>query len=313
MKFFIKKSTTLIITLFVVSLLAFLAFHSMPSDVVTNMLGTSATEETVEALREELGLNRPVMVQYADWLGSLLQGDFGTSYSYNMAVGDMIAEKLPITAALVGLSCLMVIFVSIPCGIIVARNTGGILDRVFTVLNQIFMSIPPVFVGIILTYIFGTVLKVFSVGQYVSYKESPLEFWIFMLFPALSIALSRIAMTVKMLKSSLLEEMERPYIRTAYSRGHSRSSALMSHALRNALVPTITFIAISAAEMVAASIIIEQVFALPGIGRLLLTSIFSRDYPVVLAIVVILAAWVVIVNFIAELIAQRIDPRIRLG
>lgn len=313
MKYLAKKLFTLIITLFIVSLLAFLAFQIIPGNAAVLRLGTSGTPEQVEQLKQEMGLDRPIIIQYGDWLGSFLSGDMGISYTYNMPVEDMIAEKLPSTATLVLLGCLLMIGLSIPIGIFTARHAGGVVDRIMTVLNQILMSIPPVFVGILFSFVFGITLRVFVPGNFVSYEESLTKFLLFMFFPALSIALSRVAMTVKLLRASLLDEMDKNYIRTAFSRGHSRDTALRKHALRNSLVPVIVFMAVSAAEMVAAGIIIEQVFAIPGIGRLLIASIGTYDFPVVQAIVLILAAWVVVVNFIADILSQYIDPRVRLG
>lgn len=313
MKYLAKKLFTLIITLFIVSLLAFLAFQIIPGNAAILRLGTSGTPEQVERLKEEMGLNRPVVVQYGDWLGSFLTGDMGISYTYNMPVEEMIVEKLPSTVALVLLGCFLMVALSIPIGIFTARHAGGMVDRIMTVLNQILMSIPPVFVGILFSFVFGITLRVFIPGDFVSCEENFVQFLVFMFFPALSIALSRVAMTVKLLRSSLLDEMDKNYIRTAFSRGHSRDTALRKHALRNSLVPVIVFMAVSAAEMVAAGIIIEQVFAIPGIGRLLIASIGTYDFPVVQAIVLILAAWVVVVNFIADILSQYIDPRVRLG
>lgn len=313
MKYAAKKITTLIITLFIVSLLAFLAFQVIPGDVVTSRLGTNATPEQVAQMKSEMGLDRPVLIRYGDWLSDFLRGDMGISFKYNMPVREMILEKLPLTAVLVLLACLLMVVLSFPIGVFTARYAGGVFDRFMTILNQIMMSIPPVFVGILLSFVFGNIFRVFNPGSFVSYDKSVLRFLLFMLFPALSIAISRIAMSVKMLRTSLLGEMDKNYIRTAYSRGHSRDTAMRKHALRNAVIPVIVFIAVSAAEMVAGSIIIEQVFAIPGIGRLLLVSISYRDYPVVQAIVVILAFWVVIVNFLADILSQYIDPRVRLG
>lgn len=313
MKYFAKKTVTLIITLFIVSLLAFLAIQVIPGDVASSKLGTSGTPEQIEAMRESLGLNRPVLTRYWDWLTAFLQGDFGTSYAYSLPVRDMISQKLPITGILVLMAFAFTVLLSFPLGIVTARHEGGAFDRIMTVLNQVIMSIPPIFVGILLSFVFGTILHLFINGRFVSYTQSVPDFLIYMIFPALSIALSRTAMTVKMLRSSLLSEMGQNYIRTAYSRGHSRDTALRRHALKNAVIPVIAFLGITAAEMVAGSIVIEQVFNVPGIGRLLLASIGSRDFPVVQAIVVILAAWVVLVNFIADLLSQYMDPRIRLG
>lgn len=312
MKYVLRKLITLIITLFIVSLLAFLAFQVIPGDAATSSLGTNATPEKVEALREELGLNDPVLVRYGRWIGGFVQGDWGTSYQYNMPVKDMVMEKLPATAALVLLACALTVAASFPLGIVTAKREGSRLDRVMTVINQICMSIPPVFVGILLCFVFGITLRVFVPGNFVSFQDSPGKFLVYMLFPALAVSLSRIAMMVKMLRSSILEEMNKDYIRTAFSRGRTRADALQKHALRNALIPVIAFMAVTAAELVAGSIVVEQVFAVPGIGRLLLASIGSRDFPVAQAIVVILATWVVVVNFIADILYQYMDPRIRI-
>ena len=237
----------------------------------------------------------------------------GVSYSYNISVSEMVMEKLPITLVLTLMAFVLTVVISIPLGILTARRENGIFDRIMTVLNQIVMAIPPFFIGILLTCIFGLVLRVFQPGNFDMVRNDPLSFLSYMIFPALSIAIPRIAMTVKMLRSSILEQMGQDYIRTAYSRGNDRDGVLWGHALRNALIPVITFLAVSVVANVAGSIVIEQVFSIPGIGRLLLVSISTRDFPVVQAIVVILALWVVVVNFIADVLYQYIDPRIRLN
>lgn len=312
MKYVLRKVLTLIITLFIVSLLAFLAFQVIPGSPATDMLGTSATPEKVAALEHQLGLDKPLPVQYGNWVKGFITGDWGTSYSYRMPVKDMVMEKLPATAALVLIAFGLTVAVSFPLGIAIAKREGGVLDKIITVVNQICMSIPPVFVGILLCFVFGITLRVFVPGRFVAFHTDPGKFLIYMLFPALSVALSRIAMTVKMLRSSILEEMNKDYIRTAFSRGRTRAEALRKHALRNAVIPVIAVLAVTAAELVAGSIVVEQVFAVPGIGRLLLASIGNRDFPVAQAIVVLLAAWVVIVNFIADILYQYMDPRIRI-
>ena len=312
MKYILRKLLTLIITLFIVSLLAFLAFQVIPGSPATHMLGTHATAEAVAELENQLGLDKPVLIRYGHWVADFVRGDWGTSYSYHMPVRDMVMDKLPATAALVLMAFALTVLASFPLGILTARKEGGPLDRIMTVVNQICMSIPPVFVGILLCFAFGVTLRVFVPGRFVPFSRSPGQFLLYMLFPALSVALSRIAMTVKMLRSSILDEMNRDYIRTAFSRGRSRAEALKKHALRNAIIPVIAFLAVTAAELVAGSIVVEQVFTVPGIGRLLIASIGSRDFPVAQAIVVILAAWVTVVNFIADIIYQYIDPRIRI-
>ena len=312
MKYVAKKIVTLIITLFIVSLLAFLAFQIIPGDPTTEMLGTEATPEAVAALRSELGLDRPVLVRYWDWLTNFLTGDMGTSYSYRMPVSDMIGDKLPITALLTVFSFVFTVVLSIPLGILAGSVRNKVADGFFTILDQVVMSIPAFFIGILACFIFGVVFRIFVPGDFVSYTEDWGACLAYMVFPALSIAIPRIAMTVKMLRGSILNEQGQDYVRTAQSRGNGRGAILTRHVLKNALIPVITFLAVSAAEIMTGTIIIEQVFTIPGIGRLLLASISNRDFPVVQAIVVILAAWIVIVNFVADLLYQLVDPRIRL-
>jgi len=312
MNYFVKRIITLIITLFIVSVLVFLAFQVI-SDPATAMLGTSATPEKLAQLREQLGLNDPLLVRYGRWLAGFVRGDFGTSYSYSLPVSQMVAEKLPLTAGLVLISFLLMLVFSIPLGIISARHEGGALDQLLTVVGQIFMSVPSFLLGIVLTYLFGVFLKLFTPGSYVPISKSLGGWFVSLLFPALAIAVPRAAMTIKMLRASVLTQMKQNYVTTSYSRGADTRQVLNHHVLRNAIIPVITFLASSMAEMVAGGILVEQVFALPGIGVLLLSSIGNRDFPVVQTIVVFLAVWVILVNFIADMLYQVADPRIRLG
>ena len=288
MKYAAKKTAMMLLTMVIVSFLAFLAFQIIPGDAAVNKLGSDATVEAVEALRHEMGLDRPFFVRYGEWVLGALRGDFGASYSYSMSVSQMLAGKLPITALLTALAFLLIVVISIPLGIFTAGHAGGRFDKALT-------------------------LRWFTPGAFVAPEVS---FWRsvgYLMFPAVSIALPRIAMTVKMLKGSILTELERDYVRTSYSRGNSRRTTLYRHVLRNAVPATVTFLAMTVADIVAGSVVIEQVFAIPGLGRLLLSSISGRDYPVVQAVVVILAFWVVLVNLIADLINQRLDPRLRLS
>ena len=311
MKYILKKTCALIITLFIVSLLAFLAFQIIPGDPTTQLLGTEATEEARQELRQELGLDRPVLLRYFDWLGGFVRGDMGESYSYRMPVSEMLSDKLPVTALLTLLSFAFTIVLSIPLGIWAGSTKSRIMDLSITALDQIIMSVPPLFIGMLACYFLGNVLKLFVPGNFVSYTESWAGFLGYMALPALAIAIPRIAMTVKMLRSSIQSQLQQDYVRTSRSRGSSRAVILRRHVLKNAMIPVISFLAVSAAEIMTGSIIIEQVFTIPGVSRLLLASISNRDFPVVQAIVVVMAAWIVIVNFAADLLYQLADPRIR--
>ncbi len=313
MQYILKKTGVLIVTLLLISLLAYLAFQIVPGDPTTVILGLDYTPERAEVLREELGLDRNVFVRYFDWLAGVLRGDWGMSYSYSIPVQEVIEGKVAVTAALSLLAWVISIGVSIPMGIILARYQSGKLDRFFVGMNQVFMSIPAFFIGILFTYIFGLVLKWFMPGYFAPFGES---FWGamgYLLFPAVAIAIPKAAMITKLLRSSILNQMDLDYVRTAYSRGNSRWDVIKGHVLKNAILPVVTFAAMTLADIVAGSIIVEQVFALPGLGRLLVTSIGNRDFPVVQCIVVIISFVVVFMNYLADIVTQYIDPRVRLS
>ena len=313
MAYLLKKTGVLIASLLLISLLAFLAFQIIPGDPTTKILGTDYTPERAEALREQLGLSGSFASRYLNWLKGLLSGDPGTSYSYFMPVKDVLAGKIQVTAALSLLSWVFVMLLSIPMGIALARFQGSKLDRFSIVCNQIFMAVPPFFLGMLFTYLFGLILRWFTPGGYVPFSESVPKAFAYMVFPALAIAIPKAAKTAKLLRSSILNEMNKDYVRTAYSRGNSRWAVIKDHVLRNAMLPVITYLAMSLADTVAGSIIIEQVFAIPGLGRLLLASIGNRDFPVAQCIVVIIAFVVIFMNYLADIITQYVDPRVRLN
>ena len=313
MKYACRRILMLLVTMVIVSLLAFAAFDLISGSPAEIMLGTQATEERVAELEAELGLDRPFPVRYLSWLAGFFTGDLGTSYSYHQPVWELIAPKVGITLCLSLLSFLLIAAVSIPLGLWAARRSGGPLDAAGTVLNQLCMAVPPFFTGVLLSWVFSITLHVFVHGQFPDMGSDPGGALGYLFFAAVAIAIPRIAMTVRMLRSTIQGEMRRDYVRTAISRGNDRAGVLRRHVLRNALVPVVTFLAQTMAEIVAASIVVEQVFAIPGLGRLLVSSISNRDYPVVQAIVVILAFWVVLAGTAADLINQRIDPRLRLG
>lgn len=323
MKYAGKKIITLIMTLFLVSAAAFLAFQIIPGDVVTSILGTEATPEREAQLREELGLNDPPLVRYFRWMTGVLQGDFGVSYRYSknmsemMPVAELMGDKFPVTLWLAALSLGLILLISIPLGVFWARCAGNragpvgrVLDAALGVTTQAAMAVPSFFLGILVTYFFGIVLKVFVPGGYVSYKENFWGFLGYLLFPALSIAIPKIAMTARFLRSAMLTEMGTDYVRTAYSKGCTRQRVMYGHVLRNALMPVVTFLGMIMAEIVAGSIVIEQVFGLPGIGRLLVSAISTRDFPVVEILILYITSVVIFVYFLVDILYRIIDPRI---
>ena len=312
MRYLIKKVISLLITLLLISLLTFTAFSVIPGDAAAAKLGMDATPEQVEALREEMGLNDSLPVRYVNWLKAAVQGDFGQSYQYEgQSVAGLLGERLPVTALLALIAFILILFISIPLGILCARFRGGWLDTLINQLSQVTMAIPSFFLGLLLTYIFGLVLQWFQPGAFVSPKENLAESIQYLIFPAIAVALPKIAMVVKFLRNSILSELKQDYVRTARSKGNSEQRILYKHVLRNALIPVITFLALVVADILAGSIVVEQVFSVTGIGRLLITSISSRDYPVVQAIVTYITVIVITSNFIVDLLYQIVDPRVK--
>lgn len=316
MKYFGKKIITLIMTLFLVSVAAFLAFQIIPGDVVTSILGTEATPEREEQLRQELGLNLPPAERYLNWITDVLRGNLGVSYRYSknmnemMPVAELIGDKLPVTLWLAALSLLLIVLISIPLGVFWAKSTNRILDAALGMLTQTAMAVPSFFLGILVTYFFGIVLCWFTPGGYISYREDFAGFLGYLLFPAIAIAIPKIAMTARFLRSSMLTEMRADYVRTAYSKGCTDRRVMYGHVLRNALMSVVTFLGMIIAEIVAGSIVVEQVFGLPGIGRLLISSISTRDFPVVEILILYITFVVISVYFLVDILYRVIDPRI---
>lgn len=312
-KYITKKVASLFATLIVVSLITFLAFQIIPGDSVLISLGTNATEEAIEQRRQELGLNENVFVRYGKWIGGASKGDFGVSSQYNINVNALLGDRIPITLWLTILSVILIILISIPLGVLVSRRPEGWFDRILTIVTQTAMAIPPFFLGIIITLIFGFLLRVFTPGRFYYPDEDFTKFISFMIFPALAIAIPKIAMVVKFLRSSIIRELEKEYVRTAKSKGLRPGDIMYSHVLKNALTPVITFIAMVIADVLANSIIVEQVFGIPGMGRLLVMSISNRDYAVVQAVVLFIVVIIVLLNFFVDILYQYLDPRVRLS
>jgi len=319
MRFVVRKLGTLLVTLFLISVLAFLTFQIIPGDPAALLLGVDATPESLEALRAEMGLDRSVVVRYGEWLRVFLFGDMGQSYAHGLSVQELLADRLLITGSLMGLGFLLTVLIALPVGLLSAprgerAGRPGVrpLRGLVTVITQIVMAMPPLFLGLILTFVFGMSLRLFTPSDFVSFRESIARFWFYMLFPALAIALPKAAMTIRLIRSAVRDEMERDYVQTAVSRGDTERGILYRHVLPNIAVPVVTFLTLTLLMMITDSIVIEQVFSIPGVGRLLVSAIGGRDYPVVQALVVMIAAFVMTIHTLTDLVCRVIDPRITL-
>lgn len=312
MKYILKRVLILLLTLFMVSILAFSAFNIVPGDPAALILGTQASPERLDALREQLGLNQSIPTQYIQWVTGFLHGDYGQSIKYSVPVRDLLADRLPVTLGLSLLSILLIVTISIPIGVYAAKKRNTLVDRIINTFTMAGISVPSFFLGVIFIWIFGIVLKFFTPGKYIAYSDNFVGFMGFLLFPALAIAIPNIATVVKFLRSSMIGQFGSDYVRTAYSKGNQDGAVLYRHVLKNALVSILPLLGMIVAEIFSGSIIIEQVFGIPGIGRLLVSSITSRDFPLVETLVVYIAFVVVLVNTAVDILLQVIDPRIRI-
>ena len=309
MRYFIKKTIALLITLLLAVFLTFLIFEVIPSDAAEASLGIDATEEEIQALREEMGLNRPLIVRYGSFLKSAVTGDFGESDHYGIPVSELLKDRFGVTISLALFSFVLIVGISVPLGIFAARTKTKIGEGSVVFLTQTMMAVPSFFLGVLISFLFGIMLRWFVPGGYIPAEEDFFGFLGFMIYPAMAVAIPKIGMTVRFLQSSLKEQMGADYVRTAKSKGCGKGRVLWCHVLRNALVPVVTFLAMVMAEILAGSIVIEKVFDLAGVGRLLVECVSVRDLPVVRAIVLYSTAVVVVLNYGADLICRFLDPR----
>ena len=313
MYFVVRRIGSGLITLFLVSVFTFLAFSVIPGDPASLMLGTSATPEQVAVLREEMGLNRSLGTQYLRWLGGFLGGNPGDSLRFRgEGISGLIMDRLPVSFFLALLSIFFILIIAVPVSLFTVRRENSPVGRAVTVGTAIGVSIPNFFLGVLFIWIFGIGLRLFSAGTYIDYRENFAAFAGCLVFPALAIAVPNAAILTKFLRSSLFREMRSSYVRTALGKGAAAAIALRRHALRNALVPSVTLLGMIIADVFSGSIVIEQVFAIPGLGRLLIAAITSRDYPLIQALVMYIAFVVILANTLVDIAIQIIDPRIRL-
>ncbi len=299
-------------TLFAASLITFFALEILPGDAAQILLGTEARDDTLAAMRAQLGIDRPMAERYVDWVLGLLTGDLGTSQIYGIPVADMVRDRLAISLPLAGMAFLLTVLIAMPIGILAAAGRGGPADFLAMGFAQIGLAIPNFWFGILLVLLFAVKLGWVSTGGFPGWSDNPFNALGALFLPALALALSEAAILSRVVRGALLETLGEDYIRTARAKGVSSSAVIARHALRNAMIPISTIMGLQFAFLVAGSIVIENVFYLPGLGRLLIQSIFQRDLIVVRDLVLMFAGIVVLVNFAVDLIYNAIDPRARV-
>lgn len=311
LRYSLKRLLSLVISLIIASLVIFLVIEVAPGDPASFMLGINAQEDTLDALREELGLNQSKLERYLSWTFGMLQGDFGTSYTYRTPVADMVADRLWVSLPLALYALALSTLIAFPAGIYAASRRGGAGDVSVMGATQLGVAIPNFWFAMMLVLVFAINLRWFSAGGFPGWDEGLFTGFKALTLPAIALALPQAAILARVMRSSLLDILNEDFIRTARAKGLNQRQALWRHALRNALIPVLTIIGLQFSFLLAGSIIIEQVFYLPGLGRLVFQSISQRDLIVVESVVMLLVFAVIMVNFIVDLAYAWVDPRLR--
>jgi peptide/nickel transport system permease protein len=296
-----------------VSLFTFGLVRWIPGDPILIMLGTDAIGADVEGIRRLYGLDRPWPVQYVEWLASVLRGDLGVSIRTRMPVGQSILQRLPVTIELTVLSLLLGLLIGVPAAVLAATYRGKAVDAIVGITSLLGISVPGFWLAILLMLFFSLQLRLLPSIGYVALHEGPLDNLRHLILPALGLALPLGATIMRFMRSSLLEVFGQDYFRTARAKGLTYVKAVNKHALRNALIPVVTVTGIQVGRLLGGAVIIEQIFALPGIGRLVFDGITMRDYPVVQGTVLVFTFLFILINLLVDVLYGVIDPRVRLS
>jgi len=292
-----------------VTILVFFLIHLVPGDPARTILGNQATPARVALLHHEWGLDRPIWVQYGKFMGRIAHGNLGDSLFYGVSAGHLVLQRLPVTLWLIGLGTLLSVLIAVPLAAVAATYRDRIPDHVVRAVPLIGLGFPPFWVGIVLLLVFGLHLgRAFPVGGYGNGFVGHLHS---MFLPALTVAFGIAPILIRSLRASLLEVLESEYVTTARSKGLPESRVLVRHALRNAVISTVTVLGVNIGYLVGGTLVIEQVYALPGIGQLMINSIFQRDFPVVQAVTLVFSIMVVLVYLLSDVAHALLDPRVR--
>jgi peptide/nickel transport system permease protein len=295
------------------SVLVFLIIRLVPGDPVLAVLGLNATPDLIARLREDLGLNDPIYVQYVNWLTDLLRGDFGLDYRSNEPIGNLLLDRLPVTIELTAMALVLSIVFAIPLGVLAAVRRGRVADKATQGISLVGISVPDFWLGIMLILVFSLGLGVLPSSGYVPFAENPIENFRHMLLPALALAAGLAAVLIRITRAAMLDVLREDHIRFTRAKGVRERSVVFKHALRNAAIPIVTVVGLQAGYLLGGAIVIEQVFALPGVGRLVLDSVLQRNYPVVQASVLMIGLMFVLTNVAADLLYSVLNPKLRTG
>ena len=308
--FFSRRIINFVVTLFIASVVVFASMNVLPGDPALTILGLDATEDALEALRQKLGLNEPLIKRYFLWVSNALTGDFGISHSFSVPVSELITERLPLTVSLAISGMLFTVTFAFILGVFAAANHRRSGDWGVMIASQLGIAVPAFWLSILLVLLFAVKLRWLPPGGFPGW-ENPADAIRSLILPTLALTLVQSAVLARVTRSSMLEVMRQDYIRTAHASGFHRRRILWRHTLPNALIPIVTIIGMQFAALVTGTIVIENVFYLPGLGKLIFQSISNRDLPTVQALVMLFAAIVIIANFMVDIAYSIIDPRLK--
>lgn len=309
--FLLRRLGDLIMTLLIVSLAIFAVMSWLPGDPASIMLGTSAAPETLAALRHQLALDQPMILRYGQWLIAALSGDLGQSYTYGVPVSGLIVERLAVTLPLALIAIFLSIAAGIPLGVLAASRRGGIADRFATFFSQIGIAIPAFWVGLLLILLFATTLGWTPAGGFPGWSVGVRGALQALILPAIALALPQAGVLTRVTRAAMLDILQDDFIRTAHAKGLSRRAVLWCHGLPNALVPVLAILGLQFTFLIAGAVLVENVFNLPGLGRLAYQALAQRDIIVMQDVVLLFAGLVIVVNFLIDLSYLAIDPRLR--
>lgn len=311
--FLAKRGLALLVTLLVASIIVFLVMEVLPGDPALIILGTGAQDDTLAALRQQLGLDQPLFTRYLDWVGGLFTGQWGDSYTYGKPVMTLIGERVLVSLPLASMAIVLSTVIALPMGVAAAARHGRASDTAIMGFVQLGVAVPNFWFAMLLILLFAVNLGWVPAGGFAGWEDGVGPALVSLLLPAIALALPQAAILARVTRSSVLEVMKEDYVRTARAKGLTRSQALWRHGVRNALIPVVTIMGLQFSFLLAGTIIIENVFYLPGLGRLMFQAIAQRDLVVVKDLVILLAAAVILVNFLVDLSYALLDPRLRLG
>lgn len=306
-----RRLAGLILTLIVVSFLIFAIMDLLPGDPASIMLGTSASPDTLAALRHQLGLDQPLLLRYGHWVSDVLTGDLGQSYTYGVPVAGLIAERLAVTIPLALSAILLSIAIALPLGTVAAARRNSLIDLIATVFSQISIAVPAFWVALLLIILFSTTLGLMPAGGFPGWSSGLWPALQALVLPAIALALPQAGVLTRVTRSAVLETLHEDFARTARAKGLSSSAVLWRHALPNALVPILTILGLQFTFLIAGAVLVENVFNLPGLGRLAFQALSQRDVIVMQDVVLFFAGLVILMNFIVDMTYLWIDPRFR--